>query len=73
MSTILALDLSKFKTVARWYDVGEARFQTTLSNRSELRELITREAREELSVSARSFVYSSAGVGPGPRMSVTNE
>lgn len=37
MATILALDLGKFKTVACWYNVGsgDARFQTTLSNRAE--------------------------------------
>jgi hypothetical protein len=40
MGTILSLDLGKFKTVACWYDVGSgaARFQTTLSNRAELRD-----------------------------------
>src|SRR5437870_6670593 len=46
MGTILALDLGKFKTVACWYDVGggNTRFQTTLSNRAELGELITAQA-----------------------------
>ena len=46
MATILALDLGKFKTVACWYDVGsgQVRYQSTLSNRAELRELITAEA-----------------------------
>jgi transposase len=48
MGIILALDLGKFKTVACWYDrpTGEARFQTTISNRTELCQLIKRETVE---------------------------
>jgi hypothetical protein len=48
MGIILALDLGKFKMVGCGYDgdSGEARFQTTVSNRTELRQLITREPVE---------------------------
>jgi transposase len=45
MSTILALDLGKFKSVACWYDVGsgQARFDTVPSSRAELQEVLTRQ------------------------------
>jgi transposase len=42
MSTILSVDLGKFKSVACWYDVesGAAKFQTLPTSRSELRKVL---------------------------------